>query len=248
MRYFKENYTAGNTIISVAGNIRPENVWELTERYFSSLDAGRPVQPGTPPEARSASLVRRKTHLEQSHLCLGTVCPPMASEDRYCIHVLNCVLGGGMSSRLFQNIREKRGLVYSIYSAPNVYRDAGSLMVYAGCAPGRAAEVVELTLKEWRRMRDQTIPSDELKRAKENVKGQFMLSLESSSSRMTHLAQQEIYFGRFHTLQEIIGGFDRVRPRDVRRLADEIFGSSAINLTVLTSTEGRDLRSLDLRV
>jgi len=248
MKYFKENYTAGNTIISVAGNIRHSNVWNLTERYFSDLDTGCPVEPGTPPAAHAARVVRRKSHLEQTHICLGTVCPPMASEDRYCIHILNCVLGGGMSSRLFQNIREKRGLVYSIYSAPNVYRDAGSLMVYAGCAPERAASVVELALKEWRRMRDQTIPSDELKRAKENIKGQFMLSLEGASSRMTHLAQQEIYFGRFNTMREILDGFDRVRPRDVRRLANEIFVSPALNLTVLTGADGRDLRNLDLRV
>jgi predicted Zn-dependent peptidase len=248
MKYFKENYTAGNTIISVAGNIRHGNVWDLAQRYFSGLDAGRPMKPGAPPKAQAASVVRRKSHLEQSHICLGTVCPPMASEDRYCIHVLNSVLGGGMSSRLFQNIREKRGLVYSIYSSPNIYRDAGSLVVYAGCAPERAASVVELTLKEWRRLRDKTIPSEELRRAKDNVKGQFLLSLESSGSRMTHLAQQEIYFGRFHTMQEIIDGFDRVQPRDVRRLANEVFGSQAINLTVLTSADGRDLRSLNLQV
>ncbi len=248
MKYFKSNYTACNTVISVAGNIRHRKVQALAEKYFSGLDTGAPVDTGGPPTARGARLVRHKAHLEQTHICIGTACPPMASRDRYCAHILNNVLGGGMSSRLFQNIREKRGLVYSIYSAPNVYRDAGALIVYAGCAPERAASVVELTLRELRNLRNKPVPADELKRAKENIKGQFMLSLESTSSRMTHLAQQEIYYGRFYTMKEIMDGFDGVRARDVRRLANEIFDSSGLGLTVLTSSNGRDLKSVNLRV
>ncbi len=248
MKYFKENYTACNTVISVAGNIRHRKVQELAGRYFSGLRAGLPLDPGRPPAAHAARTIRHKPHLEQTHICLGTRCPPMGSADRYCAHILNSVLGGGMSSRLFQNIREKRGLVYSIYSAPNVYQDAGTLIIYAGCTPKRAASVVDLTIKEMRKMRDKVVSADELKRAKENIKGQFMLSLESTSSRMTHLAQQEIYYRHFYTMEEIMEGFDRVRARDVRRLANEMFDSSAINLTVLTSANGRDLKSVDLRV
>ncbi len=248
VRYFKGNYTACNTVISVAGNIRHENVQALVARYFSDLERGARIDAGVPPVARGARHVRRKAHLEQTHICIGTPCPHMASRDRYCAHILNNVLGGGMSSRLFQNIREKRGLVYSIYSAPNVYRDAGTLIVYAGCAPGSAASVVELTLRELKALREKLVPPDELKRAKENIKGQFMLSLESTSSRMTHLAQQEIYYGRFYTMREIMDGFDSVRARDVRRLANEIFGDSSLGLTVLTSGDGRDLKNLNLRV
>jgi predicted Zn-dependent peptidase len=248
MKYFKENYTACNTIISVAGNIRHRQVLDLATRYFAGLAAGAPVEHGKPPAAHAARVVRKKAHLEQTHICLGTGCPPIGSADRYCTQVLNSVLGGGMSSRLFQNIREKRGLVYTIYSAPNLYRDAGTLVVYAGSAPEAAASVVELTLKELRRMREQKVPADELKRAKENIKGQFMLSLESTSARMTHLAQQEIYYGRFYTMEEIMDGFDRVRASDVCRLANEVFDSSALSLTALTNANGHELKSVNLRV
>ena len=248
MKYFKKNYTACNTVISVAGNIRHGQVQGMAARYFSGLDTGVPLDAGRPPVARNARIVRRKAHLEQTHICLGTPCPPMASPDRYCAHILNNVLGGGMSSRLFQNIRERRGLVYSIYSAPNVYRDAGSLIVYAGCAEESATRVVELTLRELKRLRERAVPSEELKRAKENIKGQFMLSLESTSSRMTHLAQQEMYYGRFYTMKEIMDGFDSVRAGDVRRLANELFDSSGLGLTVLTGSDGRDLKRMSLRV
>jgi predicted Zn-dependent peptidase len=247
-RYFKENYTACNTIVSVAGNIRHRQVLDLTHRHFAGLAAGTPVERGCPPGVYPARVVRRKAHLEQTHVCLGTGCPPIGSADRYCIQILNSVLGGGMSSRLFQNIREKRGLVYSIYSVPNLYRDAGTLVVYAGSAPETAASVVELTLKELRRLRDRKVPAEELKRAKENIKGQFMLSLESTSARMTHLAQQEIYYGRFYTMEEIMDGFDRVRASDVCRLAGEIFDSSTLSLTALTSANGHELKSVNLQV
>jgi len=248
MRYFRENYTACNTIISAAGNIRHRQVLDLAQRYFSCLAAGSPVERDAPPEVHTARTVRKKAHLEQTHICLGTGCPPIGSADRYCVQVLNGVLGGGMSSRLFQSIRERRGLVYTIYSAPNLYRDAGTLVVYAGSAPDTAASVVELTLKELRRMREQKVQSDELKRAKDNIKGQFMLSLESTSARMTHLAQQEMYYGRFYTMEEIIDGFDRVRASDVCRLANEIFDSSTLSLTALTKANGHDLKSVSLRV
>jgi len=121
-------------------------------------------------------------------------------------------------------------------------------VVYAGSAPDTAASVVELTLKELRRLREQKVPSDELNRARENIKGQFMLSLESTSARMTHLAQQEMYYGRFYTMEEILDGFDRVRASDVRRLANEMFDSSTLSLTALTKANGRDLKSVNLRV
>jgi len=246
--YFKKNYTARNTVISVAGNIRHRTVHRLVQRYFSDLAPGAPTDPGPPPQPHCTRVVRRKPNLEQTHLCLGTLCPPIVSKDRYCVHVLSQVLGGGMSSRLFQNIREKRGLVYSIYSSLNLYRDAGTLIVYAGAAPRAASVVIELTLKEFKRLRQELISADELKRAKESIKGSIMLSLESSSSRMTHLAQQQIYYGRFFTLGEILGGINRLSARDIRRLANEIFDSSTLTLTALGSNRGRDIESVAVRV
>lgn len=247
-RFFKKNYTAGSIVVAVAGNIRHQKALKLAERFFGKLETGSPVNQGPAPKIHAGCHVRRKAHLEQTHICLGTVSPPVASEERYSAHLLNNILGGGISSRLFQNIREKRGLVYSIFSMLNLYHDAGSLMVYAGTAPENAPEVVELTLKELGKLKAQPVPSQELKRAKENLKGLVMLSLESSSSRMTHLAQQLIYHGRYYPPEEILKAVDRVTAREIRNLANKTIDSSYLMLTALSSRNGRDLQSIDLDV
>ncbi len=246
LRHFASHYTASNTVIAAAGNLRHRHVHELARRYFLKLEAGRPVELGRPPVAIPGRVVRRKPHLEQTHVCIGTVSPPLASEDRFSAHLLCNILGGGMSSRLFQNIREKRGLVYSIFSGLNLYQDAGALVVYAGMAPENAARVVELTLKEFKRLCREAVPASELSRAKENIKGSIMLSLESSSSRMTHLAQQQIYFGRCYPLEEILGKIDRVKAGEIRRLANRIFRQASLTMTALGSRNGRDLESVEV--
>jgi predicted Zn-dependent peptidase len=242
--YFKRHYTANNTIIAAAGNLRHTRVYELAKRFFGDFAGGASADLGDPPVASPARVVRRKSHLEQTHICLGTVSPPLASEERYCAHLLSNILGGGLSSRLFQNIREKRGLVYSIFSNLSLYHDAGSLVVYAGMAPENAPSVVRLTLKEFKNLREKAVLPGELERTKENVKGSIMLSLESSSSRMSHLAQQLIYFRRCHPLQEILDRIDGVRARDILHLANRIFDPSLVTLTALGSRDGRDLESV----
>jgi predicted Zn-dependent peptidase len=138
--------------------------------------------------------------------------------------------------------------VYSIYAMLNLYQDAGSLVVYAGSAPEKAMEVVELTLKEFGRMRQQLVTPQELKRAKENIKGSVLLGLESSSSRMTHLAQQMIYYSRFYELEEILGAVDRVTAREIRDLANRIFDPSYLTLTALGSRDGEELKSAALEM
>jgi predicted Zn-dependent peptidase len=240
--FFQNNYTAGNMVIAVAGNIRHRDVQKLAERYFSGLRTGVAIDPGKPPQVHAGRMIRHKAHLEQTHICLGTVSPPLTSAERYRSHLLCGILGGGMSSRLFQNIREKRGLVYSIYSMLNLYQDAGALVVYAASAPGKALEVVGLTLKEFKRIREQLVSSVELKRAKENIKGSVMLGLESSSSRMTHLAQQLIYYGRFYGLEEILGAVEQVTAREIRELANRIFDPSFLTLAALSSRNGNELK------
>jgi len=247
-KFFENNYTAGNIIVAVAGNIRHREVQKLAERYFSGLKRGAATELGHAPEVFSGRRIRRKAHLEQTHLCVGTTAPPIASEERYCAHLLSSILGGGMSSRLFQNIRERRGLVYSIYSMLNLYQDAGSLVVYAGAAHDKAGEVVDLVLKEFGSLREKLVSGQELKRAKEFIKGSVMLSLESSSSRMTHLAQQLIYYGRFCGLEEILDAVERVAARDIRDLANRIFDDSTLALTALSGRNGSDLNAVSMRV
>jgi predicted Zn-dependent peptidase len=249
MEYFRCNYHAAcNTVISVAGNIRHREVRALAERCFSDLPPGTESNPGLPPAPRSARTVRYKPNLEQTHLCIGVPCPSRLSEDRFCLHLLSNILGGGMSSRLFQNIREKRGLVYAIDSILSLYRDAGTLVVSAAAAPQSAAKVVKLILKEFRNLRDELVSTEELDRAKECIKGLMVLSLESSSSRMMYLAQQQIDFGRFYRLKENLGRIDAVRRADLCRLAREIFDSSTLTMAALGNGKGSSLESVTLRI
>ncbi len=245
-KFFKQHYTASNIVVAVAGNIRHREVFRLAERYFSSMKKGEPSVHGEPPATGTSRTVRQKANLEQTHICLGTTAPPITDKERYCAHLLCNILGGGMSSRLFQNIREKRGLVYSIYSMLNQYRDTGTLVVYAGTAPDKASEVVELTLREFRRLRDRPVSSSELNRAKENIKGSIMLSLESSSSRMSNLAQQMIYHDRFYKMEEILRAVQSVSARDIRDLAHRMFDVSSLTLTALSNRNGRNLKSVEM--
>ena len=152
-------------------------------------------------------------------------------EDRYVTYILNTILGGSMSSRLFQNVREKRGLVYSISSGVAAYSDAGLLSVYAGTRLDSVDQVVHLTVEEFRRLKGEAVPADELRRAKDHLKGSLMLSLENTGSRMSHLARQQIYFGRQFGLDEILAGIESVTADDVQRVAADLFrGELALSL------------------
>jgi predicted Zn-dependent peptidase len=247
-KFFKRHYTAGNMLVSIAGNIKHSQVQRLTQRYFADLATGAPASLGQPPVMYPGRNIRKKAHLEQTHLCLGTIAPTMASEERFCAHLLSSILGGGMSSRLFQTIREKRGLVYSIYSMQNPYHDAGSLVVYAGCASENAAQVVQLTVKEFAVLKEKLVAQEELKRAKECIKGAITLGLESSSSRMTHMAQQMIYYGRLYELEEVLRAVEHVTARDIRNLANRIFDPAQFTLTALTGGDGADIESVSMDI
>ncbi len=159
-------------------------------------------------------MITRTKELEQSHICLGTTSYPQSHDDRYVSYILNTVLGGSMSSRLFQNVREKRGLAYAVFSGLSAYRDAGNLTIYAGCANEAVDEVIGLCVEELRLMKQAPVPDAELRRAKDHLKGSLMLSLENTASRMSHLARQEIYFDRHF---EPGRNADRRRARVERR-------------------------------
>jgi predicted Zn-dependent peptidase len=158
--------------------------------------------------------------------------------------VLNTLLGGGMSSRLFQNIRERQGLAYAVFSELNPYRDTGCLSIYAGTSLESASKVVASITREFRQLKDELVPEEELRRAKDHLKGSLMLSLESTSSRMSNLARQEIYFHRFFTLDELMESIEAVTAEQVRTLAQTFFDTKQIALTVLGNLDsfkiGRD--------
>ena len=166
------------------------------------------------PTATPHITLKRKKSLEQVQLCLGVPAPQVNDPSRYGVYLLNTMLGGGMSSRLFQTIREDRGLAYSIYSEMNPFRDTGSLCVYAGTAVDKTEKVLQLTLQELRRLKEETVSDVELKRAKDQLKSNMVIGLESSGSRMANLARQQMYFGRFFGVDEMM---QRDRSRDARR-------------------------------
>ena len=195
-------------IISAAGNLEHGRVRELINGAFGTLGRTSESLPQRPPAVTPSVLVRTK-ELEQSHICLGTNSYQQNHDDRYVSYILNSVLGGSMSSRLFQNVREKRGLAYSVFSGMSAYRDAGNLTIYAGCAADAVEEVIDLSVEELRVLKRTPVPDDELKRAKDHLKGSLMLSLENTASRMSHLARQEIYFDRHFTLDETLAGVQR---------------------------------------
>jgi predicted Zn-dependent peptidase len=170
----------------------------------------------------------------------------MHDRRRYQEYVLNTLLGGNMSSRLFQRIREERGLAYSVFSSVNSFADTGNLMVYAATSPESGREVVELILEEFRRLKREPVGGRELQLAKDHLKGSLMLSLESSSSRMSNLARQEVYFGRQSTVNEILAGIDAVTGDEILGLSRELLQPAACTLAALGQTAGLRLAPADL--
>jgi predicted Zn-dependent peptidase len=243
--YFNEAYIAPNMIFSAAGNLEHPKLRALVEQSFRNVNRRGPSVNGGGPRTKPNVILRDKD-LEQSHVVLGTIGYQQNHDDRYTTYILNTVLGGSMSSRLFQNVREKRGLAYAVFSGLSAYRDAGMLTVYAGCAKENVSEVVDLVVDEMRGFKELPLPESELRRSKDHLKGSLMLSLESTSSRMSHLARQEIYFDKHFTLDETLAGIEEVSMDDVQRVARDIFSNGSLAATVLGPTRGLDLRKENL--
>ncbi len=250
--YFRRVYHPGNILIAAAGHLDHRALGELVARHFTGLErrghSGRDGGSGTrAPATACRTVVRSKRELEQVHLCLGARAYPQAHPDRYACYLLNTVLGGSMSSRLFQNVREKRGLVYTISSGVTAYSDTGLMTIYAGTRLDSAPEVVRLTLEEIRRLRGEPLGADELRRAKDHVKGGLLLSLESSGARMNHLARQELSYGRQLTLDAILAAVEAVSADDVRRVAADVF-DGRLAASVLGNLKGWRPRASELSV
>jgi predicted Zn-dependent peptidase len=245
--FFRAVYHPGHILIAAAGHLEHEATSELVRRHFGALSARKPSGRTSAPRPASRVVTRSKKELEQVHLCLGSPAYPQGHADRYAAYILNTVLGGSMSSRLFQNIREKRGLAYSISSGVASYSDAGAFTIYAGTSLDSVDEVVRLTLEELRRVKGEPLPDEELRRAKDHLKGSLMLSLESTGSRMNHIARQEIYFGRQFGLDEITEGIETVEAKDVQRIANDLF-TGTLHTSVLGNLKGYRPRPAQLRV
>jgi predicted Zn-dependent peptidase len=238
--YFQNVYTPRNLVVAAAGNVDHTQFVEMVRHYLSGL-IDRPVDLAKSAPSYATSRVVISKDLEQAHLMMGTPCPSMMSDDRYAVHTLNVILGGGMSSRLFQTIREDHGLAYAVFSGINAYTDAGYLSVYAATSPEQINDVIRLSVGEFERLKQETISEAELQRAKDQLKVSIMLGLESTSARMSNLARQEIFFGRQFTLDEILKRIDRVTADDVQRMAQEIFGDE-LAVTAIGQIESLDIK------
>ena len=237
-RRFQQWFAPNQLVVTAAGNVTHEQVLELVDREFGHLASGEPHDHRASPATSAPIQLEIKRDLEQVHVCLGVPSVPLGHEDRFAIAVLNNLLGGGMSSRLFQNIREKLGLAYAVFSELTPYSDAGMLTVYAGTAKETVGQVVELIVKEFRDLKESPVSEEELLRSKNHLKGSLMLSLESTSSRMSNLARQELYFGRFYSLDEILASIEVVTREQLQALAQKYFRAEQTAVTVLGNLNG----------
>ncbi|HXZ79628.1 MAG TPA: pitrilysin family protein [Terriglobales bacterium] len=236
--YWQRFFIPNNMIISAAGNLKHERFVELVRQKFEALPAGKNGFLQEAPKIQSHITMRNKKALEQVQICVGTPSIPVGHEKRYASYILSTLLGGGMSSRLFQSVRERQGLAYAIYSELNPFRDTGCLSVYAGTSRDSAPKVVQSIIGELRRMKTEPVPEEELRRAKDQLKGSLMLSLESSTARMANLARQELYFDRFFGLDEIADRIEAVTSHDLMEMAQEHFHGEDIAVTVLGNLNG----------
>jgi predicted Zn-dependent peptidase len=236
--YYGERFNPGNLVVCAAGHVDHRQFADLVVEKFQNLKPRSNGYHTAPPKINPRIIMRNKKALEQVQICVGTPAYPLAHPKRYGSYILNTVLGGGMSSRLFQNVRERQGLVYAIYSDLNPYRDTGCLSIYAGTSRESAPKVVGSIVAELRRLKNEPVPEDELRRAKDQLKGSLMLSLESSTARMSNLARQEMYFDHFFGLDELIERIEAVTTEDIRATAEEFFRQEMLAVTVLGNLNG----------
>jgi predicted Zn-dependent peptidase len=236
--WFQQCYAPNRLVITAAGHLTHTQLVDLVSERFAKLPRAEDGFNDSKPVPSPHITLRSKSELEQVHLCLGVPALPLTDRRRFTVSVMNNILGGGMSSRLFQNIRERQGLAYSIFSDLNPYRDAGILSVYAGTSLETTEKVVQSVLGEFRRMRDEPIAEEELRRAKDHLKGATLLSLEGSGARMSSLARYHMYFDRHFSPQELIAMLEAVTAEEVRKVAQEFFQPGRIAASVVGNLNG----------
>lgn len=234
--YKQSRYRPRDIVISAAGNVRHEELLSLMEGAFSGMTSDQRSRTEAPVAHVGPRINQCERDLEQTLLCMGTNGLSQEHPDRFALHLLNTVLGGGMSSRLFQEVRENRGLAYSIYSYVISHADCGALVIHAGTEQEQCREVIEIALRQMGQLKREMVPQDELDSAREQLKGNLLMSLESSDNLMTRLAKNEIYLHRNQTVDEVLAAFDAVTGEDILRLGNQLFDGSRIHLEVMGKT------------
>lgn len=243
LAYMNRRYTPDRTIMAASGNVDHDTFVRLVEKAYAAADRpphpGESVVPELPPyEAKSALKTRP---MQQAHLVIGTRAVSIYDDRRVALSVLNTIFGGGMSSRLNQNIREKYGFCYSVYSFLNVYADAGDMGVYMGTDPSKLERSKQLILREFRKLAEKPVSARMLSQAKSQMKGSLLMGLEGMSNRMMRLGRQELYFGRYASLDEIVAEVDAVTAEDVQRVAQKLFAEDAFTIAEVVPGESAEV-------
>lgn len=240
--YHSQEFSPRNLVVAAAGNVEHERLVEMAARFFAAegletMAAAQTIDESAP-QAAAPILIERKKELEQAHLIIATPWPSARAEDRYAASLLASILGGGTSSRLWQSIREERGLAYAVGAGASAFSDVGVFTIYAGTSPAQLDEVLDLSLTELRRVVRESVSEDELKLVKDESISSILLGLESSSVRVGALARQEIIHGRRVSPDEIIGRLEAVTIEDVERVARSYFTTERLALGALGNLNG----------
>jgi predicted Zn-dependent peptidase len=246
--WFGSWYTPNNLVVTAAGRLEHSRFVALVAGSFAKLAPSANGAPDTVPQAAPHLTLCKKNELEQVHICIGVPALAMSDRRRFAVSILNNVLGGGMSSRLFQNIRERQGLAYAIFSELNAYRDTGMLSVYAGTSLEKAEQLVKSVLEEFRRLKDEPLSEEELRRSKDHLKGATLLALEGTGQRMNSLARYHLYFNRYFTPEELIAMLESVRAEEVQQIANEFFQPGRLAASVVGNLNGFQLTRAQLAV
>jgi predicted Zn-dependent peptidase len=242
LSHIKKYYGTKDIVIACAGNFEHDQLVSVLNKDLGNLRRGSEPERDAPPEFHNRVEVFNKD-LSEAHFCVGIKGIPHASRERYCLYIINTILGAGVSSRLFQEIREKRGLAYSIYSFVSSYIDTGVWGIYAGVSRKKVREVIELILQEIYSLKD-TLHDTELHRAKNQLKGNIILGLESTGSRMNNIARQEIYHGKYFSPKEIMHEIDAITLDQTKELCERLLQKESLSLTVYGPVSGDDFKGI----
>ncbi|KGG80856.1 zinc protease [Caloranaerobacter azorensis H53214] len=241
--YYKQYYTPNNTVISIAGNFDTDKTIELIYKYFSNWIPVKKEKDEQCPPMFYRRIMGKTKNTEQLHLCLGMKGVPQGTNEMYHLMVLNNIFGGSMSSRLFQKIREERGLAYSIYSYPSSYKDTGMFTIYVGLNPNYVSTVLQLITEEIDKIKNGGMTSDEIYKSKEQLKGNYILGLESTSSRMSSMGKSELLHGKIYRPKEILEMIDSVQREDVENIAKEVLDFNRLNISFVGDINNNQIES-----
>jgi predicted Zn-dependent peptidase len=234
--YHRRHYVAPNLLLAIAGRFDWDHFVAEVEARYADAPPGAPTD-GPPLESSGRAVVHHVEALQQQYLCVGGPGLPHEHPDRFTLSLLSTVLGGGMSSRLFQRVREQEGLAYSVYTYADSYRDSGMFCAAMNVQPAQGRKALRLTLEEFDRLATEGLPAEDLAAAKAQLKGGLLLSLESTSSRMHRIARSQLYAGRIVGVEELVESIEQITSDDVRRVAAELLGRDRLSLVALGGSD-----------